>query len=95
MGYRRRVPLPEASPNPFERIGLPNASWRLAVAIVVTAVLGVLLSIETASVALAAAKIWVVGHFDWLFVLVANAAVFGVVLLALHPLAKGRLGDAD
>jgi choline/glycine/proline betaine transport protein len=95
VGYRRPVPLPDASPNPFERIGLPNGRSRLAVAIVVTAVLGALLSIETASVALAAAKAWVVGYFDWLFVLVANAAVFGVVLLAIHPLAKGRLGDDD
>jgi len=95
VGYRGLVPLPDAPRSPFERIGLPNARSRLAVAIVVTAVLGALLSIETASLVLAAAKAWVVGHFDWLFVGVANAAVLGVVVLAIHPLAKGRLGDED
>lgn len=44
---------------------------------------------------LATAKAWVVGHFDWLFVLVANAAILGVALLAIHPLSKRRLGDDD
>lgn len=79
----------------MERIGLPNATSQLAVAILATAVIGALLSIETASMALAAAKAWVVSHFDWLFVLVANAAILGVALLAIHPLARRRLGHED
>jgi BCCT family betaine/carnitine transporter len=89
------VPGPTDSRNPLERIGLPNATSQLAVAILATAVIGALLSIETASMALATAKAWVVGHFDWLFVLVANGAILGVALLAIHPLARRRLGDED
>jgi len=50
---------------------------------------------DQASVALAEAKAWVVGRFDWLFVFVTNAAILGVALLALHPKASLRLGAED
>jgi len=54
-----------------------------------------LASIDSAQLLLEAAKAWVVGHFDWLFVTVANGAIAAVLLVALHPSGKLRLGAAD
>jgi choline/glycine/proline betaine transport protein len=64
----------------------------VTVAIFVTAAA---LEIGTASEVLVAAKDWVVGHFDWLFVLVATACVVLVAGVAIHPHANARLGPED
>ena len=89
----RFVPGPNAAPDPLERIGLPDARSRWAVALVAGSVLAGLFSIEAASAALTSARAWVLDHFDWLFVLVANASILGVAVLAIHPLSRRRLGD--
>jgi choline/glycine/proline betaine transport protein len=64
----------------------------VTVAIFVTAAA---LQIGAASEVLIAAKDWVVGHFDWLFVLVATACVVLVAGVAIHPHANARLGPED
>nr|NIR60724.1 hypothetical protein [Gammaproteobacteria bacterium] len=75
-----------------ERIGIPNASSRIAVGVVTLFVAASALSIGAASELLVAAKDWVVGHFDWLFVGVATGCLLLVPALALHPSARLRLG---
>ena len=52
-------------------------------------------SIETANGLLGSAKDHVVHYFNWLYVGVASAAMFLVVLLGLHPRANVRLGADD
>ncbi len=87
-----RRPFPDSL---LSRIGLSNKISRLAVGLVAGSVLAGVASIDATNGALLAARGWVVGHFDWLFVLVANAAIAGVALLAFHPSAKLRLGPDD
>jgi len=75
--------------------GLPNGPSRLAAGLVVLFVLGAAWSIETTGATLIAAKDAVVRHFDWLFVLTANACMLLVALLAVYPRANVRLGAPD
>jgi choline/glycine/proline betaine transport protein len=74
---------------------LAGGMSRLAALWVASLLIAGLMSIETAQVSLAAAKLWVVSYFDWLFVGVANLAIVGVLFVALHPAGKLRLGAAD
>jgi len=77
------------------RMGLPNTVSRLAVGLVAGSVTLGVASIDATSAILFASKGWVVSHFDWFFVLVANAAIVSVALFALHPNANLRLGPDD
>ena len=77
------------------RIGLPNTLSRVAAGAVAVFVTAAALSTPAANEILTATQGWVVGHFDWLFVLVVTASVVGVACLAIHPRAKMRLGPDD
>jgi len=77
------------------RIGLPDATSRIAVGLVVAFVLASLVSIEATSAFLLEAKRVVVVYFDAFFVGAANVAIVMLVLLALHPTARQRLGAAE
>lgn len=68
---------------------------RVALLIVVGAILVGVVSIETTRGALEAAKYLVVGRFDWLFVLVVNVAIVIAFVFAVHPSGRLRLGAAD
>jgi choline/glycine/proline betaine transport protein len=81
-----------SSASGFERFGLPTRESRVAVAIVFGFVLASALWIDSAGVALIAAKNWVVGYFGWLFVVLASGCLLGVVILGLHPRGRMRLG---
>lgn len=88
-----RPPRPNAPA--LHRLGLPSPASRLAIAIVAVFVVGAASFIGAAREGLDAAKAWVVGSFDWLFVGVATAAVVLVLGLAIHPRANVRLGRDD
>jgi choline/glycine/proline betaine transport protein len=89
-----------SSPSSFAsilaRVGLPNPTSLITAAFVAGAVLASVASMETANSLLIAARGFVLTHFDWLFIAVANLALAGVALLAVHPRGKIRLGsDSD
>ena len=79
----------------LERIGLPGAFSVFAAGLLGLFIVGAAWSIETTGEALIGAKDQVVRFFDWLFVLSANACLFLVVALGLHPKANVTLGDPD
>ncbi len=79
----------------FEGFGLPNRRSLLAATLLLVFVLAAVASIETANAALVATKDWVIGRFDWLFVLVATFSVLAVAVLAIHPRTNLRLGPPD
>jgi choline/glycine/proline betaine transport protein len=86
------MPPPSPASATLAKIGLPDATSRIAVSIVVLVVLAAVLSIEQASALLAASKAFVVFHFDTLFVATANLSLVCLIVLALHPSAAQRLG---
>jgi choline/glycine/proline betaine transport protein len=78
-----------------EAIGLSNATSRVAAGLVVVFVLGTAVSIETTGALLSTLEAQVVGSFGGLLVAIATGALFLVVLLAVHPVARSRLGSDD
>lgn len=77
------------------RIGLPNRVSQLSGACVAILVLGGLLALEPMTGLLFAARAGVLGAFDGFFVFVVNAALGIVVVVALHPSGRLRLGRED
>lgn len=86
---------PDRLAHALARIGLPNTKSRVAAAFVAAFVLVSLLSVETSSALLIAAKDRTVRGFDWLYVFAASASLLLIVGVALHPRAKLRLGADD
>lgn len=76
----------------LSRIGLPNATARIAVAGVSGVIIVALAFLDRAEAVLAAARTAVIAGSDTLFVLSANVCLVVLVLLALHPIGRLRLG---
>ena len=87
--------MPAAPGSLLARIGLPTRSSWLAVLSIGAFVALAAVSIAAANQTLVAAKDWVVGYFDWLFVALATAAIAAVGVLAIWPRANVRLGPED
>lgn len=79
----------------LSRIGLPNATARVAGAGVSLVVLLALADLDRAKPALAAARAAVLASGDLLFVVSANLCLVVLAILALHPIGKLRLGADD
>ena len=79
----------------LSRIGLPNATARVAGAGVSFVVLLALADLDRAKPALAAARAAVLASGDLLFVVSANLCLVVLAILALHPIGKLRLGADD
>ena len=76
----------------LERIGLPNATARIAVGLVTLVVLGAMIDLERAHALLTASRDAVVSFGDTLFVIVANLCLLILAVVAVHPVGRGRLG---
>lgn len=76
----------------LSRIGLPNATARVAVAGVSLVIVVALVFLDRAQTALAAARAAVISGADVLFVASANVCLLVLVILALHPIGRLRLG---
>lgn len=79
----------------LERSGFPDALSRIALLIVVGAISVGIVSTPTTREVLETTKYLVVGHFDWLFVLVVNVAMAISFVFAVHPAGRLRLGAED
>lgn len=79
----------------LSRIGLPNATARVAVAGVSIVIVVALAFLDRAQAALAAARAAVISGADALFVLSANVCLVVLAILALHPVGRLRLGADD
>jgi hypothetical protein len=74
------------------RMGVANTSARVAIGAVVSFLVAAAVSVDGFGAGLLATKGWVIRSFDWLFVATASFAIVAVAVLALHPLARQRLG---
>ena len=79
----------------LERIGLPNATARIAVGLVTLVVLGAMIDLERAHALLTASRDAVVSFGDTLFVIVANLCLLILAVVAVHPVGRRRLGADD
>ena len=79
----------------LSRIGLPNATARIAVAGVSLVIVVALAFLDRAQAALAAARSAVISGADTFFVLSANVCLVVLAILALHPVGMLRLGADD
>jgi choline/glycine/proline betaine transport protein len=89
------MPSPRPAPPVWARIGLPDWTSRLAAALILAFVIGSVTFMSETSQILESSKAWVVGAFDWLFIVVANVSIAAICLIAIHPLGRLRLGPED
>lgn len=79
----------------LSRIGLPNATARIAVAGVSLVILVALVFLDRADAVLTAARDAVISGADVLFVASANVCLVVLAIVAIHPIGKLRLGPDD
>ncbi|MFK7896671.1 MAG: BCCT family transporter [Myxococcota bacterium] len=95
MSEPRSPSGPESSASWLVVLGLEGGLARVALVLVVGAILFGLISVDSTMSALGSAKHFVVGRFDWLFVLVVNLSVLAVLIAAILPSGRLRLGTEE